>query len=200
MNPNNPSTPPNDVATWFQGVQGPDPIAPPPSPKKNRRPLIIGVLGACLLLVGAIIALLAATGGRTGACLTSSDYTSLTGDKVDAATMSPTTNFYTSAITFKPVAAALDESGTTSLNKIADFYKNHPDTSIMITIKSTYSANSALPLTEERIAAVKAGLTAGGVAESSITAPVPEYLIPEEDAAEDSSSILISITSNEKCS
>jgi hypothetical protein len=157
------------------------------------------ILGACLLAVSLGIVILIVTVNGTKSCLTTADYKALTGTSVDAASLSPTTNFYTATIAFKTGAAAYDNSAEL-IKQITDFYKNHTSSSIIITISGTYASNDALLLTEQRLDTIKTSLTTGGVPESAIEPRVPELVIPEEDAPADPSSAFISITSSEKCS
>lgn len=195
----NPPAPSADVAAWFLNAQGPAPTPPPPAPKKNKRPLIVTIIGAGLLAVSLGIVLLIVTANSTKACLTAADYKALTGTSVDSASLSPTTNFYTASIAFKAGAATYDNTAEL-IKQVTDFYKNHSGSSVVITVSGTYASNDALLLTEQRIDTIKASLTADGVPESVIKMRVPELVVPEEDAPADPSSAFISITSNEKCS
>lgn len=205
MAPNNNASS-NYVAAWFQSVQDSAPTPPPPAPapKKNKLPLIIILGVGSLMIVALTIVLLIAN--KTAPCLTAADYATLTGVKVDAASLSPTTSFYTSPVSFTSGTNAYDNStdegatGSALVKKISDFYKDHSESSIILSIKGTYGAKEALGITEQRVDTVKASLIAQGVPEASIQVLVPEYLIPEEDTPGDASSILISITSSETCS
>lgn len=193
--------PPQSVASWFQSVDNATPTPPPPSPLKKHKKLLIAA-GVVSVFFGAGSIILAIM-NSTKPCLTASDYTELTGATISATSLSPTTNFYTTYIDFTPKATTYDgtdDQGEDLVTKIAKFYTSHSASSITITIKGSYLTKDAQDITQQQVDTVKGTLITNGVPASVIATPDLQYIIPEESTPDDPSSILISITSNEKCS
>lgn len=205
MDPNrntSPSTQPTDsnVASWFQSVDAPVTNQPAPQPgKKHTRIIIVASAIILILVIGTILFV---SFNHSKACLTTKDYTALTGSTVDSSSISPSTNFYTTVVNFiadKTTYDDTDKQGDTIVKNVAQFYNDHSSSSIIITIKGTYTALNALDITQERMDTIKDSLVSQGVPASAITTSIPGYIIPEEDASGDPSSVLISITSAETC-
>ncbi len=191
-----------DYPDWFNNSNN---ATPPEQPRKAFRlgPVLAIIVIIALLIGGGVLAYNLFT---RQACLTINDYRQLTGqdypDKLDA-----TTNFYTTLIEFQNGNTDYNDAngnGKSRLQSIATFYQAHKNTSLRITIDSTYPDSTYLALTTKRALTVKKALVAAGIADERIIVNQPAFTPPEEPLDYDETlaapgTVTVSITSLEGC-
>ncbi len=172
------------------------------TPKKRPGKLVTIAIITALVLLGAGGAWYMMFVYNAPRCLTADDYASLTGVAYADQSFSPKDNFYSAVVEFsaeKPTEAEPDSSGATTIGKIGEFAKKHPNKPIVVTIDSEYPESGSEELAAERLANIVSSLVAAGVPESSIVKndPVPQQ--SEDETSEAVSLATLRVTSSETC-
>jgi|GEM_PF-2085649 len=189
----------SQVPGWFAGTKS---TATPP-PKRKRVPVLVIIIATITLLgISAVIGLLMFT--KESTCLNLADYREITGTTLTD-DLSPTDNFYTDYVLFKDQSADYDNSneggqrGDHLVQRVADFYKNHPTKPMVITISGVYFGPETELLTNQRIATVESSLVRAGVPGGIVVVAAASYISPENDGSGDTGEITIAITSDQSC-
>lgn len=195
--PPNPSpTPANQTAEWFDSLPE---TTPPGAPKQSSTKLfiIIGSAMVIILLGGLVIFL-----GISQNCLTTSDLRELSGNSEIENAASASDNSLAYFIYFQSDSSLYDltsdDTGPTVVKRIADFYKNHPNSPLRLTISSTFFTSDEQSLIMQRISKIKSDLLTAGIPESKITIADPEEL-DQEDDSQKTTTATITITSASTC-
>lgn len=212
MDPNQlPQTPQQEpsVEDWFKGLPSDQAIttpipasALPPEPsRKTKRPFVILAItfGALLLLSGGAFAYWYAS---TDACLSASDYKNFTGKDMDTQ-QSPSTDFYTSIVAFDEDSSAYTEASQSEIEKMANFYTAHSNTSMIFTITSNYGSEEVKAEAVDRNSAVASYLISLGVAAADIRTSEPFQVTSDSELSDKELDSLattyVSISSAETC-
>jgi len=208
---------PNNDPTkaWFDSI--PDTSNPSPLPgepqkqsffNKKRLLIILSILAIVIIGIGAFLLLQNPT-NTAQACLSTSDYTALTGSQTPDKQYSSDGIFYTTALSFTPKTAAYfqdtESTSKDSLKKIAAFYTSrYPKIPITLTISADYFENDTLEAANKRITVLHDFFVQNGVKSESIHANSPESIDSSGELENDSDELThatayVSIVSYDRC-
>lgn len=181
------------VQDWFKDLPS-DPTIPQPvvpvatpieEPKKSgsKKPLaIISIVAALTLLLS--------SGGfaywyfTTDTCLTANDYKNFTGQTADSQ-QSFASNFYITTPEFDDQWGKPIDSSKAEIKKMAKFYNEHSNTSVIFTIASDYANDSQKELKLQHSKAVKDYLSSLGVEADDIKMSEPSKINSDGEVNED---------------
>lgn len=183
----------------------PPPAPEPAPPQKHRVKLILLIVAVTLFVVT-----LGAYGvwyfvvPKNTACLTRDDYQAIAGEALpDDAPFSPSVDFYGLEVEFNSDTKDFtDSEAGTEIKAIGQFAKEHPGTSLLVSIQAMYT-DETKTITEERITAISTLLTEAGVNTKAISTSLKPYSASDslDDNFDDVSGDIVSIaiTSSETC-
>lgn len=213
--PDQPDQPAQGSASqWFNSLPSDQPPLEPAtadSPAhKSKKPIIIAVGLAGLLVLGSTVAILFALNAAAAPCLTITDYKALTGnDFEDPAAFSPRDSFYTTTAAFENGSAKFAEgtenAAQSEIKKLGAFYTERADSRPMIvTVSADYTDNDTKEASTQRIALLAKRLESSGIDPSVIKQAEPKRIISGEELSEDSAELMqatayVSVNSVSSC-
>lgn len=199
MDNNTTSQPQNQTTNatdWFDSL--PTPPVQPPKKKSFKR---FALIAASIILVGSVSAAFVVA-NQGPKCLTTDDLKGLL-EQTDIDPVSSASNyFFNYQIEFQAnsntYSSSVSPTGSEITKQLGDFYKKHPDKSIVLTLSSTYFDDSAVALTNQRLATVRSDLIAADIPSDNIATEGPVKDTPE-DSSEQINTVTVAITSATTC-
>lgn len=174
---------------------------PPPKPTSRRKLVIIVGLIIAILVVAAIVYFVV---NRTPKipCLTRTDYTELTGEKLTKDTpFTPSVDFYGYDIEYTAGSTDYTEPAITieQLQKIGQFLAAHKQVDIIVNLQTFTAEGSAETLATARLATIRTTLTDAGADKDSIK--LIRKTIPNDpnDDVESYNTVTLGITTAQAC-
>lgn len=171
-----------DQKSWFdQTAAAYAPVRQP----RGKKAVIILVVVAVAMLIGAAITLLVPTISQAG-CIGANEYAELTDDPYDASAVNAQENFYSYSIQFLAGSTTYDDSeepkNSVILGYMGDFYKKHADKDFVFTLIAARTDPENWYLGQDRLDRITQALLQAGIPEGNIkTQPVVSQVVEESN-------------------
>lgn len=183
-------SPQQTTPAWFSSEP-----AEQPQYRSKKHPSIVYILLVVVLIGLAIVGVMIWVSSKSQ-CISAEQYKMLSGSSLAAEDGSIGMYTATTAFTTK---GTLEPSGVETINRLANFYSNHPHSSLRFDVKSSFSSLDDKSDVQNNSIKLRKELIDSGVPAAATTIQQPTYLASEDDTPTAAPSYTVSVVA-ERCS